>query len=90
MHSTISNLKTNFIKFEKNHQNKLLLVKSLLWSYNQDVVEHFNQEMISLNQKIKQQFGKSFPFEFRVEQTQIQQDFPLQSENHQGLFFHLT
>jgi hypothetical protein len=46
--------------------------------------------MISLNQKIEQQFDKSFPFESTVEQTKVQQNFPIQFDNHEGLFFHLT
>jgi hypothetical protein len=46
--------------------------------------------MISLNQKIEKQFYKSFPFDFTVEQIQVQQHFPLQFDIHEGLFFHLT
>jgi hypothetical protein len=77
-------------KFSKNNQNKPILLKSLIWKYNQDPIQHFKQEMLSLNQKIEHQFTKSFPFEFSIEQTKVQLSFPLYFDNHEGLFFHLT
>jgi hypothetical protein len=46
--------------------------------------------MTSLNQKIEQQLGKSFLFEFTIEQRKVQLNSPLQLDNHEGLFFHLT
>jgi hypothetical protein len=77
-------------KFEKTDQNNSILLKSLLLSYNQELTKHFNQEMVSLNHKIEQQFDKFFPFELTVEQTKLQLNFPLQFNNHEGLFSHLT
>jgi hypothetical protein len=96
--STFSKLKSSldsypiapFLKFEKNDQCKPILFKSLLWSYNRDLVQHFRQKMVFLNQKIAQQFNKSFSFELPVEQTKIHQNFPLQPDLHEGLFSHLT
>jgi hypothetical protein len=98
MQLTISNLKSNldfypiapFIQCDKSNQNKPILLKSLLWSYIQDPVQHFKQEMNSLSQKIKHQFNKSFIFEFTIEQAKVQQNFPFQFDNHEGLFSHLT
>jgi hypothetical protein len=46
--------------------------------------------MISLNQKIEQQFSKYFLFEFTAEKTKIQLNFPLQFDNRESLFPHLT
>jgi hypothetical protein len=46
--------------------------------------------MHSLNQQLQKQFNKTFPFDCTVEQTQVQQNFPLQFDNHKGLFFHMT
>jgi hypothetical protein len=43
-----------------------------------------------LDQKIEQQFNTSFPFEFTVEQTKNQLNFPLQFANYKDLFTHLT
>jgi regulator of replication initiation timing len=53
-------------------------------------LQQLNDQMIHFNKQMQKQFQKSFPFEFLIEESKIEQKFPFQANNHEGLFFNFN